>query len=134
MKKNYFLKWIPIVIMVFLLQACGSAQQTDGDGKTKEPKETTDSYTVVDDLDEEITFEKAPEKVISLSPSITEVLYALGVGDSLIGVTSFDNYPEEVKEVEAVSDLMNINAEKIISLNPDIVLSPQLEIKPQWIR
>lgn len=121
MKKNYFLKWIPIILMVFFLQACGSAEQTGGDDKNKEPKENTDSYTVVDDLGEEITFEKAPEKIISLSPSITEMLYALGVGDRLIGVTSFDNYPEEVKEVEAVSDLMNINAEKIISLNPDIV-------------
>lgn len=120
MKKN-FLKWIPLVIIVFLLQACGSAQQTGGDDKSKAPKEKTTSYTVVDDLGEKITFEKAPEKIISLSPSITEMLYALGVGDKLIGVTSYDNYPEEVKEVEAVSDLMNINAEKIISLNPDVV-------------
>lgn len=121
MKKNYLLKWIPLLMLVFLLQACGAAQQSGGDDKNKEPKENSDSYTVVDDLGEEITFEKAPEKIISLSPSVTEMLYALGVGDKLIGVTSYDNYPEEVKEVEAVSDLMNINAEKIISLKPDLV-------------
>ena len=48
-----------------------------------------------------------PERVISLQPSMTEILFALGVGEKVVGVTTVDNYPEEVLEIEQVSDSWN---------------------------
>lgn len=121
MRKMTVIKLISIVLMLFFLQACGANQQTAGDEKNNEQGKKTQPYTVTDDTGTEFTFEKAPEMVVSLSPSVTEILFALGVDDKIVGVTNYDNYPEEVKEIEAVSDLVDINVERIIALNPDIV-------------
>lgn len=55
-------------------------------------------------------------------PSNTEIIYALGLGDKVVGVTKNDTYPKEVKQVEKVGD-MNVNVEKVISLKPDLVLA-----------
>lgn len=124
MKKN-FLKWLSAFMLVFLLSACNTDKEPakQDDAKSEEQVEKTESYTVKDDTGADITFEKIPETVISLQPSNTEILFALGVGDKVVGATDFDNYPEEAKEIERVSDSMNINAEKIIALKPDVVIA-----------
>ncbi|WP_153004535.1 ABC transporter substrate-binding protein, partial [Tepidimonas taiwanensis] len=57
-----------------------------------------------------------------LMPSNTEITYALGLGKKVVGVTDFDTYPKEVKNVEKIGG-MEFNTEKIISLNPDLVLA-----------
>ena len=60
--------------------------------------------------------------MVSLMPSNTEIAFALGLGDEIVGVTDNDNYPEEVSEKEKVGG-MEFNVEKIISLKPDLVLA-----------
>ncbi|MGE7122238.1 ABC transporter substrate-binding protein [Peribacillus sp. NPDC046944] len=116
--------WIALLMVALFLTGCTS----NDDQKSLEKKDpaTTEevkSYTVTDDSGKEITFDKVPETVISLQPSNTEILYALGVGNKVIGATDFDNYPEEAKDVERVSDSMTINSEKIISLKPDVIIA-----------
>lgn len=116
--------WIALLMVALFLTGCTS----NDDQKSLEKKDpaTTEevkSYTVTDDSGKEITFDKVPETVISLQPSNTEILYALGVGNKVIGATDFDNYPEEAKDVERVSDSMTINSEKIISLKPDAIIA-----------
>lgn len=66
--------------------------------------------------------EKEPMRIISLAPSNTETLFALGLGDKVVGVTTFCDYPEEAKSKEAVGDFSGINLERIIELEPDLVL------------
>ncbi|MEO5929082.1 MAG: cobalamin-binding protein [Candidatus Kapaibacterium sp.] len=61
-------------------------------------------------------------KVISLAPNLTEIVYALGAGDRLIGRTSFCNYPPEALQLPPVADMLSINFEKIIGLKPDLIL------------
>ncbi|WP_208649500.1 ABC transporter substrate-binding protein [Ureibacillus thermophilus] len=68
----------------------------------------------------EITFDKVPETVISLQPSNTEILFELGVGHKVIGVTDYDKWREEVQNIEKVSDTINVNLERVIELNPDV--------------
>ena len=62
-----------------------------------------------------------PQRIVSTMPSITEILFALGVGDKVVGVTLNCNYPKEAAKKEKIG-LMNINLEKIISLKPDMII------------
>ncbi len=61
------------------------------------------------------------QRVVSLLPSYTEIIFELGEGNKLVGITNFCNYPEKTKEIEKVGDYLNPNIEKIYKLKPDIV-------------
>lgn len=62
------------------------------------------------------------ERIVSLSPSITETLFALGMGNKLVGVTRFCNYPPEARSLPKVGGYLDLNYEAIIRLKPDLVL------------
>ncbi|MDK2872000.1 MAG: cobalamin transport system substrate-binding protein [bacterium] len=62
------------------------------------------------------------QRIVSLVPSMTEILFAIGAGDKVVGVTYFDDYPEAVKKLPKVGDLTNPSIEKILELKPDLVL------------
>ncbi len=66
---------------------------------------------------------KPPQKIISLNPSATETICALGGEDELIAVTSFCRYPEEVKSKDKIGTILEPDIEKIVSLRPDLVLA-----------
>jgi len=82
--------------------------------------ETAQTFT--DELGRAVTLDKAPQRIVSLAPNVTEILFALGLGDRVVGVTNFCNYPEEAKQKEKVGMLLNPNLEKIITLKPDLVV------------
>ena len=67
----------------------------------------------------------AYERIIALSPSINEIIFALGQGDKIVGNTNFCNYPEESKKKTKVGGYFSPNLEKILSLEPDIVIMMQ---------
>jgi len=85
--------------------------------------------TVVDSLGRSITINTPPERVVSLAPSITEILFALGLDDRVVGVDDFSNYPPKVVElinegkVKTVGGFWNPDVEKIASLKPDLVIA-----------
>lgn len=62
------------------------------------------------------------ERIVSLAPSMTEILYALGLGDKVVGVTAFCDYPPEAREKPAVGGMSNPSLEAVVSLRPDIVM------------
>src|SRR3990172_8997990 len=64
----------------------------------------------------------SPRRIVSLAPSTTEILFALGLGDRTVGVTSFCDYPEEAKKKPKVGGMSNPSLEAIVSLKPDIVV------------
>jgi iron complex transport system substrate-binding protein len=66
---------------------------------------------------------KRPERVVSLAPSITEIIYALGCQDRLKGATRFSDYPEEARDIPRVGSYVSLDLEKIISLNPDVCVA-----------
>ena len=65
---------------------------------------------------------KAPERIISLAPSITETLFALGLGDKVVGVTNFCYYPPEAKKIPSIGAYLDPNFEAILTLQPDLVI------------
>ncbi len=77
----------------------------------------------IDEIGEEVRVKGAPQRIVSLAPSITEIIFALGAGNRLLGVTDFCDYPEEAKRKEKVGGFINPNIEKILSLKPDLVFA-----------
>jgi iron complex transport system substrate-binding protein len=80
--------------------------------------------TFVDDLGRKIFLAKAPTRIVSLAPSITETLYALGLNEEIVGVTDFCNYPPEAQRKPKVG-YSHANVESIVALQPDLVLAPR---------
>lgn len=120
-------KWMVALAATLLLAAC-SSDETKTDGKVEQEKQTASEndgapYTVVDDRGVEVTFDEVPETIVSLQPSNTEILFELGVGEQIIGATDFDTYPEAAQEIERVSTSTVINAERILELDPDVVIA-----------
>ena len=70
-----------------------------------------------------VLIENAPERIISMAPNNTEILFALGLDDKIVGVTSFCDYPEEALEVEKIGDFSSTNFERVIELEPDLIVS-----------
>ena len=65
---------------------------------------------------------ESPKRIISLAPSTTEILFALGLGDNIVGVSSFSDYPAEAKKKPTVGGMSNPSIEAVISLKPDTVI------------
>jgi iron complex transport system substrate-binding protein len=78
--------------------------------------------TFEDALGRKVSLERPPERIITLAPNLTEILYALGLGDRVVGVTNHCNYPPEASLKPKVGSYINLNVEKIISLSPDLAI------------
>ena len=91
-------------------------------GETAASRRTTYPLTVKDATGKEVTFTKAPERIVSLSPSETEVLFALGLDDQIVGVTEWCDYPEAAKSKPKVGNLQG-DPEAILAANPDVVFA-----------
>jgi iron complex transport system substrate-binding protein len=104
--------WLMVMLLsiAFVLTACI-------------PTEQTPTQYVVDDLGRLIAINGTPERIISLAPSNTEILFALGLGNRVVGVTMYCDYPPEAQDKEKVGDYYGPDIEKIIALQPDLVLA-----------
>ena len=85
------------------------------------PAETSFPVTVVDDDGVSVTIPEKPMRIISTAPSSTEILFALGLDDRIVGVTSLDDYPPQAANVEKVGDFQ-VNTEAVMALSPDLVV------------
>ena len=79
--------------------------------------------TIIDDTGSAVTIPEEPQRIISTAPSNSEILFALGLGDKVVGVTDYTNYPEEATKVEKIGKMSPLNLEKITSLKPDLILA-----------
>jgi len=84
---------------------------------------------VVDQLGRVVKLEKVPERIISLAPSNTEILFALGLGDKVVGVTDYCDYPPEAKENPSIGGFSTPNIEEVIALSPDMILATSVHEK-----
>jgi iron complex transport system substrate-binding protein len=64
----------------------------------------------------------APKRVVSLAPSVTETIFALGFGDRLVGVTTFCDYPAEARKLPKIGSFINASLEAVVAQRPDIVI------------
>jgi len=81
------------------------------------------SGTFTDDAGRQVSISKTPERIVSHVPPITETLFALGLGDRLVGVSDYCDYPEEAKSKPSVGNYYNPSIESIVALEPDLVLT-----------
>ncbi|MGD9659682.1 MAG: cobalamin-binding protein [Porticoccaceae bacterium] len=76
-----------------------------------------------DDLGSQVVLAAPAQRIISLAPNITEMLYFVGAGDRIIGADEYSNYPEEAKNILRVNNYQAANYELILSLKPDLVIA-----------
>lgn len=113
--------------MILLIMACG-AQSAPARAGSEFP------LCITDQFGREIRLSKEPLRIVSGSPANTEILYALGLGERVVGVTSFCDYPPEALQVEKIGDLAPLNIEKVLSLRPDLVVGDVLNSKDSVLR
>ena len=112
-------------LAISMLAACGAEKETEQQEQNIAVEESQDAafpVTVTDALGKEITLEEAPDRIVSLTPSNTEILFELGLDEEVVGVNDNDNYPEQVADKTRIGGI-EYNIETIISLQPDIVFA-----------
>ncbi len=77
---------------------------------------------VYDDLNRKIQLDNPPNRIVSLAPSITETLFFLGLGDKVVGVTRYCNFPPEAQTKTIIGGVIDPNYEIIVSLKPDLII------------
>ena len=119
------------VVMVGFLGACTPAP--------KEPVPPVQSrlafpIDITDQMGRQVRIEKMPERIVSLAPGNTEIIYALGLEEKLVGVTEFCDYPEAAKGKPKVGGFSIVDIERVIEIQPDLVLAAEIhedEVIPQ---
>ena len=86
--------------------------------------------TYQDALGRRVVLDSAPRRIIPLAPSLTEILYALGLGDRVAGVTRYSYFPPEALKKPRVGSYIDLNVERILSLSPDLVIGTADGNKP----
>jgi iron complex transport system substrate-binding protein len=84
---------------------------------------------ITDDLGRNVQIEAIPDRIISLAPSNTEILFALGLGEKVAGVTDYCNYPDEAKEKPSIGGFSTVNIEAVVALEPDLILATERHSK-----
>lgn len=108
-------------LALLLLSACQRPAEVGSGSESAETSKTAPMRSVTDDLERRITVPVNVKRVVSTAPSVTEMIFAVGAGDRVVGVTTFCDYPEEAKLIAKIGDTMNPNMETIVALKPDIV-------------
>jgi len=113
--------FVPILVSLFLFSIFSC---------TPAPTSTTPAaLTITDQVGRTVTLDSIPQRIISIAPANTEILFALGLGDRIVGVTDYCNYPAEAKEKTSIGGFSSPNLEKIISLSPDVVFAAPIHTK-----
>ena len=104
-----------ILILILFFCSCGNT----GNQAIKQ----SESDTVTDDYGRTVAVPTHPQRVVSLSPAVTEIMFALGAQEILVGRTDFCTYPPEAEAIPSIGGISNLNIESILALNPDLVIS-----------
>lgn len=136
-------KLMPLVLVLCLvlgMTGCAASDNKAADAQSTETQtnETLDTakqsteasdeanaegaVTITDMKGREVTLDKPAERIVALTASDCEILYAIGAGDKLVGRGEYCDYPAEVLDVPAVESGANTNIEEIIALEPDVLL------------
>lgn len=114
MRTRKKIAWFCLSLAVFLCISCKS--------EIKQVEENLPTREITDDLGRRVRIPEKIERAVSLAPNLTEIVFAVGAGDKLVGVTSFCNFPAEAQKIRKIGDTLNPNIENIVALKPQIVL------------
>ena len=104
-----------LVLLVALALAAGGCQ------RVSEP-EAPANQIVTDSMGREVELPKQIAKIVSVAPTATEIVFAVGAGDRVVGVDEYSNYPPEAQNLPKVGGYLDVNVEAIVALQPDVVL------------
>ena len=110
-----------LAALLFTLAACGGAGNGIS-GPTATAPQSAFPATVSDFQGRSVTVQNRPERIVSIGPSITAFLFALGAGPRVVGVDDFSDEPAEASKIDKVGGV-KVNFEKVVSLRPDLVLT-----------
>ena len=116
---------LSLAMMLSLFGACTAepaATTVPASEAVTESSAADSSVTVVDMLGKTITLDEPATRIVALTPSDCEILYAIGAGDTLVGRGKYCDYPAQVLDIPAVESGANTNLEEIIALEPDVLL------------
>ena len=114
---------LALVILVSPLAGC-----TSDSGKTPPPEgEASFPMTVTDDLGRVVTIPEKPVRIVSLAPSNTEILFALGLAERVVAVSDYSDYPPEAKEKPVIAVYPAPNMEQLIDLDQDLILAAEIQ-------
>jgi len=115
------------IISTLLVASCSSQAP---------PLKSNSPYEIVgiDDLGREVRLNHPPERIVSLDPSITEILFALGLNSEVVGVTDYCDYPEQARSKSKVGGYINPNIEAIALLEPNLVVTTLKADTPRLIQ
>lgn len=113
-------KTLILILLIALMTACAPQAAPTADSVS-----TQLSFT--DGLGREITLAETPQRIVSLAPSNTEILFAVGAGSQVVGRDEFSDYPAETESIEVIGGSFGeYNAEAIVALEPDLVLAAEI--------
>ncbi|MCB0103600.1 MAG: cobalamin-binding protein [Anaerolineales bacterium] len=134
-----FRKTLILTLLIALLAACAPAQTApevdsaptevvSAEAASTEAASEADAYLVTSDgLGREVTLAEPAQRVVSLAPSITEILFAVGAGDQVVGRDEFSDYPAEAASIDSVGGSMGeYSVEAIVALEPNLVLAAEI--------
>jgi iron complex transport system substrate-binding protein len=122
MKKRF---WQAVVVVMVLMLSAGVFTACNS-SEPEEEKVTT--IEVTDMIGRMVTLDGIPEKIVSLAPSNTEILFSLGLGDKIIGVSDYCDYPEAALEKPKIGGFSTSDVEKIVAAEPDLVLVTNIHV------
>ena len=98
-------------------------QPTPSSSATAAPVAVSYPLSIKDDESREVVLKAEPKKIVSLTPATTELVFALGAGDRLVGGTDFDDFPPEAVPLADVATFASVDVEQILSLGADLVIA-----------
>ena len=115
---------LPLIALVFLALAFMLVALTGCKSKSGgSTSSSTGPITVTDDNGKSVTLKAPAKRIVSLAPANTEIAFALGAGDKMVGGTTYDDYPAAAKSLPKIGDFNNPNVEKVVNQAPDLVLA-----------
>lgn len=117
--KRYSVLLVFVLLLSLVLSACAQPA-------TPAATPTPSPIVMTDGLGRTVTLAAPAQRVVSLAPSNTEILFAVGAGGQVVGRDNFSNYPPEALELPGLGDFMGFSIEQIVALNPDLVLLAEI--------
>ena len=112
-----------VVVAAAVAAATWSCRGERSDGRTPDSARSAESAPVFrDDFGDTLRLAKPPQRIVSLNPATTELFFALGAGDRLVGRTHFDRYPPAAQRVTDLGNGMQPNVESVLGVRPDLVV------------
>ena len=97
--------------------------ETPSGTETTDPSADWEPVVIVDDFGYTVTLTAKPQRIVSLAPANTEILFAVGAGDRVVAVTEYCTFPEEATKLPVIGGYSTVNIERVVALNPDLILA-----------